>query len=372
MKKILFVFSLCLALSITVYGQNSDSDETAVPGASVESINLKDSQFENTVTIDEFNSIVNTLRGVYNFFRNNSVQIGINEPEPATSLTLDVGGKIGAEAFCDAEGENCIDPATWDERPQLELQPPAANCQIRYRVKDTKYQSPWRETSVDESIGGIARFNSGLEYNCSGEGCGVQMGIKCTPNLAVAESASCRLRYRINHLKERSLTPWTTTETTEDSVWMDGEWSAIAVEDGSWGDGLNLQASIECNDQALRCQLGYKLHNEVEKPDWKLSPFTQGPGWKEAENSLLSANVSRACDQRVGCGLQMQSQCVGTTSTLKTALYLCPRERDGNCPSLCEGQISTKEECTYQRQGSNNECNLLIAEDCEAIGHLVQ
>jgi len=367
MKKLIPLTLLSLILITSVQAQ-----ETDIKSASVNGIPEKDSQFENTVSIDEFNSLVKTLRGIYNFFVDNKVQIGINEEKPANNLTLDVGGRIGAEEFCDANGENCIDPSTWDKRPQLELQPPAANCQIRYRVKDAKYQSEWAETGVDEALGRVSRFNSGLTSNCSGEGCGVQMGIKCTPNLAVSESASCRLRYRINHLKQRSLTPWTITETSTATAWTDGEWSAVVSDTASWGDGLNLQAGIECDDKALRCQLGYKLHNEVEKPDWELSPFTQGPGWKDAENTLLSANTVRACDQRIGCGLQMQSRCVGTATTLKTALYLCPRERNNNCPSLCEGQISTNEKCTYQSLGADNQCNLLITEPCEAIGHLVQ
>jgi hypothetical protein len=368
MKKILSLSVICVLLTLSARAQ-----EAVVDSASVTEITEKDSQFENTVTVNEFNSLVKTIRGIYNFLTDTGVQIGINESTPASTLTLDVGGRIGADEYCDAEGENCIDPATWDERPQLELQPPGANCQIRYRVKDAKYQSDWQETGLNsDSIGQMAKFNSGLATNCTGEGCGVQMSLKCSPNLAVTESASCRIRYRLNHLKQRTLTPWATTTNTTGDTWADGEWSTVTAEDGGWGDGLNLQAGIECADNILRCQLGYKLHNEAESPDWKLSPFTQGSGWKDGQTSLLSADIGRACDKRVGCGLQMQTQCVGTASTLKTELFLCPRERDPNCPSLCEGQISTNENCTYQRVGANNQCNLLITENCEPIGHLVQ
>ena len=368
MKNIVVLLVLSFGFRFSVTAQPTE----APSAASVTDITPKDSQFENTVTIEEFNSLVNTLRGINNFFSDSSVQLGINEPRPASELTLDVGGKIGADQYCDADGQNCIDPATWDERPQLELQPPAANCQIRYRAKDAKYQSDWEETALDDSMGSVARFNSGLKHNCSGSGCGVQMGIKCSPNLAVSETASCRIRYRVNHLKQRDLTPWVTTEETEGNDWSDGDWSNVIAEEGSWGDGLNIQAGIECNDPLLRCQLGYKLHNEAERNDWSSSAFTQGPGWKDGDNNLLSASTVRACDQKVGCGLQMQSRCVGTASTLKTKLYLCPRKGERSCPSLCEGQISINETCTYQRQGANNECNLLITEECRELGHLVQ
>jgi len=365
MKKIIALSAFGLILVLNVYAQSDTASVTGIPE--------KDSQFENTVTISEFNSLVKTLRGVYNFITETGLQIGINEENPASSLTLDVGGKIGAEQYCDANGENCIDPATWDERPQLELQPPAANCQIKYRVKDAKYTSDWQETGLNnDPIGRVAKFNSGLVTNCSGTGCGVQMSLKCSPNLAVAETASCRLRYRVNHLKQRSLTPWVTTEATTGTAWSDGTWSEVIATDGAWGDGLNIQAGIDCSDQALRCQVGYKLHNEVEKPDWKISGLTQGPGWKDGENNLLSANVNRACDQRVGCGLQMQSRCVGTTSILKTALYKCPSQREESCPSLCNGQISVDEKCSYQRLGAGDTCNVLLSENCEPIGHLVQ
>ncbi len=341
--------------------------------ASVSKIPEKDSQFENTVTIDEFNSLVKTLRGVYNFLTETGLQIGINEEDPASTLTLDIGGKVGAEEYCDANGEHCIDPTTWDARPQLELQPPAATCKIRYRIKDAKYESDWQETGVNnDPIGKIALLHSGLEANCSGSGCGVQMSLQCSPNLAVAETASCRLRYRVNHLKQPALTPWVTTEVTKGTDWVEGTWSNVIAPNGAWGDGLNIQAGLDCTDQALRCQLGYKLHNEVESPDWKLSALTQGAGWKDAETNLLSADVGRACDQRLGCGLQMQSRCVGTTSTLKTALYKCPSKKETNCPSLCNGQISTEDKCSYQQLGAANTCTILLTERCEAIGHLVQ
>jgi len=365
MKKIKVI---ALLTAFTIFSVKAQTDT-----ASVEQIPVKDSQFENTVTIEEFNSLVKTLRGIYNFLTETGLQVGINEKTPASSLTLDVGGKIGAEEYCDANGEHCIDPTTWDARPQLELQPPAANCKIRYRVKDAKYESAWQETGLNnDPVGKMALFNSGLVTNCSGDGCGVQMSLQCSPNLAVAETASCRLRYRVNHLKQPALTPWVTTEATVGNEWSEGGWSAVVAPNGAWGDGLNIQAGIECSDQALRCQLGYKLHNEAEKPDWKIGALTQGPGWQDAENSLLSSDVIRACDQRIGCGLQMQSRCVGTTSTLKTALYECPSEKATGCPSLCNGQISTNDKCSYQRMGANDQCTLLLTESCQAIGHLVQ
>lgn len=340
---------------------------------SVESIPEKDSQFENTVSTAEFNTIVNTLRGFYNFFSEAGFQLGINEPKPASTLTLDVGGRIGAEQYCDANGEHCIDPLTWDARPQLELQPPGANCQIRYRTKDQKYESIWQETGINnDPFGKVAHFNSGLKQNCSGEGCAVQMSLKCTPNLAVTQNASCRLRYRVNHLKQSALTPWVTTELTSGEDWQDGAWSNVIANDGTWGDGLNLQAGIDCAAPELRCQIGYKLHNEVEKPEWKLSRLTEGPGWQDAETSQLSADTLRACDQRIGCGLQMQSRCVGTTSILKTALFSCPKLRDDRCPTQCNGQISIDEKCSYQKLGADSTCNLLLTENCKEIGHLVQ
>lgn len=367
MKKITVV-SFALVVCLMIFSVKAQTNK-----ASVEQIPVKDSQFENTVTIDEFNNLVRTLRGIYNFITDTGLQIGINEKNPASSLTLDIGGKIGAEAYCDADGEHCIDPTTWDARPQLELQPAAANCRIRYRVKDAKYESGWQETGLNnDPIGKIAIFNSGLESNCSGAGCGVQMSLQCIPNIAVTEAASCRLRYRMNHLKQPTLTPWVTTETTAENKWSEGNWAVVVASEGSWGDGLNIQAGIDCTDQALRCQVGYKLHNEAEKPDWKISSLTQGSGWRDGESNLLSADVKRACDQRVGCGLQMQSRCVGTTSILKTALYKCPSEKQGSCPSLCNGQISTDDKCSYQRMGATEECSILLTENCEAIGHLVQ
>lgn len=365
MKKITAVSLLSCLL---FFGVKAQTDM-----ASVEQIPIKDSQFENTVTIEEFNNLIKTLRGIYNFITEVGLQIGINEKAPASSLTLDIGGKVGAESYCDANGEHCIDPTTWNARPQLELQPPAANCRIRYRIKDAKYESEWQETGLNNNpVGKVAILNSGLANNCSGKGCGVQMSLQCVPNIAVAQTASCRLRYRINHLKQLSLTPWVTTKTTEGSTWTQGDWSEVMVARGAWGNGLYIQTGIDCVDQALRCQIGYKLHNEVEKPDWEISALTQGSGWEDAENSLLSANVIRACDQRVGCGLQMQSRCVGTTSTLKTALYKCPSEKQMGCPSLCNGQISIEDKCSYQKIGANNECTIVLTEKCEAIGHLVQ
>jgi|GEM_PF-6770263 len=340
---------------------------------SVETIPTKDTQFENTVTVNEFNTIVNTLRGIYNFFTEDKFQLGINEPTPASSLTLDVGGRVGAEEFCDENGEHCIDPKTWDARPQLELQPAGANCSVKYRVKDQKYESEWQETNLNnDPIGNRAVFNSGLINNCGGAGCAVQMALKCEPNLAVTEAASCRLRYRVNHLEQSSLTPWVTTNTTNDSEWQEGTWSSVVAPESSWGDGLNIQAGIDCASPDLRCQVGYRLHNENETPDWSLSQLTDGPGWKDAEQNKLSADTVRACDRVGGCGLQMQSRCVGTVSTLKTALYSCPKVKDDRCPSLCNGQISLDDKCSYQKLGGDDQCSLLLTENCEKLGHLVQ
>ena len=341
--------------------------------SSVEKISAKDSQFENTVTIQEFNSIVETLRGLYNFFTDDTLQLGINEPQPASNLTLDVGGKVGATEYCDENGEHCINPATWDARPQLELNPPGAECAVRYRVRDAKYESDWDETSIgSDPVGAINRFNSGLKSNCQGRGCGVQMALKCTPNIAVTQSASCRLRYRANHLKQSSLTPWVTTQATFDDSWQEGAWTDVVTSDGSWGDGLNLQVGMECEEAPVRCQVGYRLHNEVETTDWQLSPLTQGGDWQEGPRAQMSVGTVRACDQRGGCGLQMQSRCVGTTSTLKTPLYSCPTVKDDRCPSQCNGQLSLEDKCSYQQLGQDDNCNLLLTENCEKIGNLVQ
>lgn len=341
--------------------------------SSVEQIPTKDSQFENTVTIEEFNSLVKTLRGFYNFFTEDTLRIGINEPQPASNLTLDVGGKVGATEYCDENGEHCINPATWDARPQLELNPPGAECVVRYRVRDAKYESDWAETGLGNDPGGaITYFNSGLQHNCQGRGCGIQMALKCTPEPAITESASCRLRYRTNHLKQSSLTPWITTQTTFDDTWQEGDWAQVVTEDGSWGDGLNFQVGMECNEPAIRCQVSYRLHNEVETTDWQSTPLTQGDNWQDGPNAQTHADTLRACDQRVGCGLQIKSHCVGTTSTLKTPLYSCPNVKDDRCPSQCTGQLSLEDKCSYQQLGQDDNCTLLLTENCERVGHLVQ
>lgn len=365
MKKV-FLFTLSFLLVTVTWAQE-------VKPSSVESVPEKDTQFENTVTINEFNSIVSTLRGIYNFFNDGQVQLGINELQPATSLTLDVGGKIGATEYCDANGEHCIDPATWDARPQLEVQPAGATCQVRYRVQDQKYETDWHETgSNNDPVGPIARFNSGLKHNCSGEGCGITMGLRCKPNLAVTDTARCRLRYRLNHPGAGGVSPWITTELTGGDDWQDGEWSTAISPNGGWGDGLNVQMGIECQDETIRCQVGQRLHNEIETTPWQLSNMTDGAGWKDSEPSQLSATTARACDQRTGCGLQVQTRCVGRASTVKTPIYSCPKTRDGRCPSQCGGQLSLEDKCSYQKLSPDDTCQVLLTEKCEKVGNLVQ
>lgn len=342
--------------------------------ASVEAIPEKDAQFENTVTIDEFNSLVKTVRGLYNFFNGDQHQIGINEPEPASTLTLDVEGRIGAREYCDENGENCINPATWDARPALDLQPPGARCVVGYRTKDQKYESAWQETgSNNEAQGPEAFFNSGLTHNCAGAGCGVQMRLRCTPNPNLSSAAACRLRYRLNHADQSQAAPWVTTDLTTGNDWAEGDWSLVQGEALSWGNGLSLQTGIDCQTENLRCQVGQKLHNERESSAWKISDFTTNDdGWQDSEFSLLSGDTARACDQRRGCGVQVQARCTGATSVLKTPLFSCPRARSENCPTQCEGQISLSETCSYQKQNPDKSCQILLTETCEKIGYLVQ
>ena len=60
------------------------------------------------ITADEFNSIVNTIKGIFNDAGNDSIGIGTGSENVDGGLKFQVNGKVGADEFCNQQGENCI------------------------------------------------------------------------------------------------------------------------------------------------------------------------------------------------------------------------------------------------------------------------
>ncbi len=368
MKKqiVLLCFTLCITHS-TSFAQFPAQSNT-------ENINPKNDIDQNVVTVNEFNLILGTLRKVYNVVKDNLVQIGINEPQPAENLTLDVGGRVGATEFCDEDGFNCINPKEWNIQPSIKLEEPAGNCEIRYRTKDQRHESDWVQTGGNDDPNGLwGIFYSEKRNNCAGDGCGIQMGLRCRPNPEILQQSECRIRYRINYTNQENqeiTSDWKETPYTTSTNWEEGPWASVIGK--SWGKGISVQASIECLSPKLQCQMGYRLRNEELTGSWVYSRPTSGKGWSSAQPAIITGENTRLCDSQTGCGMQMHMKCLGKQLGLKRAIYNCPIKTTGGCPSQCNGQLSLKAQCLYQALDSSNQCTINKTEVCEKVGNLIE
>ncbi len=373
-KKILITSGIycCLISSIALAALPEKSDTTSIPP--------RDKTENNTLSVQEFNQILGTLRGIFNWNKSGQTQIGINDSTPDEDLTLDVDGKIGAEYFCDERGESCIKAGKWTVSGDSTKPTPsqgesktetsqAAECQIRYRVKVGSRVSDWVETGGNRiPEGPWITFNNTEKEVCADRGCGIQMGIKCQKAEKNPNPTSCQARYRLfNPNNTATDSGWVTTPRSEEIAWQDGEWLEFQDWKNWWW-----QTGLQCQSEETTCRLSYKTRDEKYDSDWVTTTLTQNKIWADGSAQHLESDRDRPCDGILGCGIKLRLHCTEKDHVPKIPIYLCPREKSANCTSTCQGQLSADPTCVLTKNQGEEYCSATETKNCSPLGHLVR